>query len=179
MAYQRLPYKELPIPPKQYLPGAIVARMLDGLGFRYYWATEGLQKDDLLYRPSAEAWSIHDVLGHILALTKITLATLENNFDAKRYTRVELLPFEQLREDTLYAIEKASQLLLKTSDLSQFNTVFYGKVGQTISYPFWNQLNGPIADSIWHVGQIVSHRRSNGNPMAKGINFFSGNAKKF
>ncbi|HNP07210.1 MAG TPA: hypothetical protein PKN99_06270 [Cyclobacteriaceae bacterium] len=32
-------------------------------------------------------------------------------------------------------------------------------------YPFWNLLNGPIADAIWHVGQVVSFRRSSGNPI--------------
>ncbi|PQJ23514.1 hypothetical protein [Tenacibaculum sp. SG-28] len=179
MVNQPLPYKELPTPPKQYFPGAIVARMLDGLGFRYYWATEGLREEDLLYRPTAAAWSTHNLLGHILALTKITLGTLEDNFDAKKYIRVELLPFEQLRFNTLHSIEKTSKLLLKTNDLDQFKTVFSGKGGQEITYPFWNQLNGPIADALWHVGQLVSYRRTSGNPIPGGINFFSGTVKKY
>ena len=33
-----------------------------------------------------------------------------------------------------------------------------------VEYPFWSLLNGPIADMIWHVGQVVTFRRSLGNP---------------
>ena len=31
-----------------------MARMTQGLGYRYYWATKDLREEDLNYRPSAE-----------------------------------------------------------------------------------------------------------------------------
>ena len=43
----KLPYYEIPDYPETYTAGSVAARMLDGLGFRYYWATEGLNEDDL------------------------------------------------------------------------------------------------------------------------------------
>jgi hypothetical protein len=41
-------------------------------------------------------------------------------------------------------------------------------------FPFWNLINGPIADAIWHVGQVVSFRRSSGNPLPQGVNVLTG-----
>ncbi len=35
--------------------GNVVARIIDGLGFRYYWGTEGLREEDLKFKPSEEA----------------------------------------------------------------------------------------------------------------------------
>ena len=33
--------------------------------------------------------------------------------------------------------------------------------------PFWNMINGPLADALTHVGQINSWRRLAGNPAPK------------
>jgi hypothetical protein len=35
-------------------------------------------------------------------------------------------------------------------------------------------INGPIADALTHIGQIVSWRRINGNPQPSGVNPFKG-----
>jgi len=42
-----LPYHTIPEAPENYTAGTMVSRMIDGLGFRYYWATEGLTPDNL------------------------------------------------------------------------------------------------------------------------------------
>ena len=42
------------------------------------------------------------------------------------------------------------------------------------TFPFWNQINGPISDAIWHSGQVVMNRRASGNPLRKGVNVFLG-----
>ena len=52
------------------------------------------------------------------------------------------------------------------------------QVGIVSEYPFWNQLNGPIADAIWHVGQVVSFRRTAGNSLPKGPSFLTGTVRK-
>jgi hypothetical protein len=36
----KLPYREIPMMKESYTAQNTVARMIDGLGFRYYWATE-------------------------------------------------------------------------------------------------------------------------------------------
>lgn len=39
-------------------------------------------------------------------------------------------------------------------------------------------LNGPIADALWHVGQVVSFRRSSGNPFNSKVSVFSGKVRE-
>ena len=52
-----LPYEKIPEVATEYTAEAIVSRMVDGLGFRF-WDTEGMTEDDVKYRPSAEGRSI-------------------------------------------------------------------------------------------------------------------------
>ena len=44
---ENLPFYEISNYPESYSEAEIVGRMIDGLGFRYYWATEGLTEEDL------------------------------------------------------------------------------------------------------------------------------------
>ena len=52
--------------------------MIQGLGFRYHWATEGLRAEDLEYRPTKEAQSTLGTLQHIYGLTKTILNAAKN-----------------------------------------------------------------------------------------------------
>ena len=47
MGQSTLPFSEIPDYPDSYTPGTVMGRLIDGLGFRYYWATEGLSENDL------------------------------------------------------------------------------------------------------------------------------------
>jgi len=49
-----LPYYEIPSYPETYTAATVAARLIDGVGFRYYWATEGLRPEDLSHRPSKD-----------------------------------------------------------------------------------------------------------------------------
>jgi len=40
--------------------------------------------------------------------------------------------------------------------------------------PFWNLINGPFSDIIYHTGQVVAFRRITGNPINPGVNVFVG-----
>lgn len=161
-ATSNLPYYEIPPYPETYTAGTVAARVLDGLGFRYYWATEGLRKEDLLFKPSAEACSTEETLVHIYQLTWVianTAKKLPVEFNPPKFS------FEELRRKTLENIKTASDILKasKEKDLNETKMVFKGPNGNT-EFPFWNLLNGPIDDALWHVGQVVSFRRSSGNP---------------
>jgi hypothetical protein len=57
--------------------------------------------------------------------------------------------------------------------MEEFKVVFKNNE-RTTEFPFWNQLNGPIADAIWHTGQVVSFRRSSGNPFNSKASVFNG-----
>ena len=80
-----------------------------------------------------------------------------------------------MRSTTLNNLKEASDTLkaLNKSDLSELKVIF--KRGErTAEYPYWNMLNGPIADAIWHAGQVVSNRRASGNPINPKVSVFSG-----
>lgn len=89
------------------------------------------------------------------------------------------LPFAELRKRTLENLKAASEKLKGSSEeeLNDYKIVF--KNGDKITeYPFWNQLNGPIADALWHVGQVVSFRRSSGNPFNPKANVLTGKVRE-
>ncbi len=162
----KLPYYEIPKAPQKYTPGTTASRMIDGLGFRYYWATERLREKDLAYKPSVNARTAEETINHILGLSQVILnATLKiaNKGEQPKMTFIEK------RKKTLENLKKSSEILRESTDISQYKMIF-GKN----EFPFWNAINGPIADAIWHVGQIVSFRRSSGNPFPKDVSVLKG-----
>ena len=174
---QELPYAEIPDYPEAYTPGSVVSRMIDGLGFRYYWATEKLREKDLAYRPGKDSRSVDETLDHILGLSKVILNSAMQRPNDRSQANQEALSFQEKRSQTLNNLEQASMVFLESDNLEDHPLVFKNSEGIT-KFPFWNQINGPIADALWHCGQIVSYRRQSGNPFPEGVNVFTGNQKK-
>ena len=56
--------------------------------------------------------------------------------------------------------------------------IIFERGGKRSTFPLWNMINGPISDIMYHSGQIVSFRRTNGNPLPKGVNVFTGRTKE-
>jgi len=165
-----LPYAQIPEAPETYTAGSVVSRMIDGLGFRYYWATEGLRAEDLKFKPNEEARTTEQTIDHILGLTQVILNSALGVPNGEPQPE---MTFEQKRAKTLKNIQQASQIFIKETDLSKFTIVFQ-RGEQKTEFPFWNQINGPISDALWHVGQVVSFRRSSGNPFPKGVSVLRG-----
>jgi len=59
-----LPYTTIPAYPENYTATGIAARTVDGLGFRYRWATEDLREEDLNYRPDSTARTSLETMDH-------------------------------------------------------------------------------------------------------------------
>jgi len=170
-----LPYYEIPDYPEKYNQGTVMARMIDGLGFRYYWATEGLRAEDLIFKPNEDARTTEETIDHILGLSDVLVnSTINKTNENADYAG---LTFDQKRKMTLENFKKAADILRQSDDLSQFKIIFKGENG-TREFPFWNQINGPIEDAIWHCGQVVSFRRSSGNPYNSKASVFSGKVRK-
>jgi len=166
---KELPYYEIPESSESYTAGSVASRTIDGLGFRYYWATEGLKEKDLLFKPTPESRSTEETIQHILELSQVIVnATLK----VKNGAKLPEVSFEEKRKTTLNNLKKASDILRSSKDISEYKLIF-----KTKELPFWNALNGPIADAMWHVGQIVSFRRSSGNPFPKGVSVLNGTKK--
>jgi uncharacterized damage-inducible protein DinB len=171
---QALPFSQIPEAPKQLTPSTTLLRMVQGLGFRYYWATEGLRKEDLDYRPSQEASSSLETLQHLYSLSK-TIADAVKNIPSKRPDTKAPVTLESLRAETLTNLELAAQVLSQADQegLERMKIVF-DREGKQSAFPLWNLINGPISDALYHTGQVVSFRRTSGNPIAKGVNVFLG-----
>jgi hypothetical protein len=169
-----LPYYEIPEAPSNYDGPNVAARMIDGLGFRYYWATEGLRTEDLAYKPSNEARTCEATIDHILELTEVILNSVKKLSNDGSATS-EDLTFAEKRALTLNNLQQASDILKNSSpsDLKDYKIVFATPT-RTTEYPFWNQINGPIADALWHTGQVVSFRRASGNPFNSKVSVLSG-----
>lgn len=173
-----LPYREIPAYPDSFSAENAVARMIDGLGFRYYWATEGLRPEDLTFRPSQEARTSEETIDHILGLSSIILNAMKKQPNVRSGEEISPLSFEVKRKKTLENLKEASDLLKHSGGkLGDFDIVFVNGESRS-EFPFWNMLNGPIADALWHVGQVVSFRRSSGNPFNAKASVFTGTVRE-
>ena len=174
-----LPYSQIPDYPEEYTASNVVVRMIDGLGFRYYWATEGLRPKDLAFQPSEEARTSEETIDHILGLTSVIINSVTKTPNIRSSAEQPELTFEEKRANTLDNLKRTSEILQKSSakDLEGFNLVFQRGENST-EYPFWNQINGPISDALWHTGQVVSLRRSSGNPFDSNVSLLEGKRRE-
>jgi hypothetical protein len=170
-------YAELPPYPQTYTAGTVSSRMIDGLGFRFYWATDGLHPEDLNFKPHADARTSLETVEHIyqmsLMIRNATTGTVNVAGQAPK------LSFAEMRSKTLDYLKEASENLRASDDKMMNNHKVMSRRGDATSeFPFWNLINGPIADCLWHTGQIVSFRRSSGNPFNPNVNVFTGTVRK-
>lgn len=172
---ENLPFYEISNYPESYSEAEIVGRMIDGMGFRYYWATEGLREEDLNFRLPNDSRSSIETIVHIYDLSNMILNTALNSPIEKK--SIEGMEFKEIREKTLFNLKEASDIFKKTKNFEDHSIVFL-RNSKKVEYPFWNQLNGPIEDAVWHCGQIVAFRRASGNPISKKISVFTGKVKE-
>ena len=173
----QLPFKSIPQYPDNYKSGNIIQRMIQGLGYRYYWATEGLTDKDLKYRPSNKAMSAFETLEHIYGLAETINNTSLKKVNYRPYGDAPE-NFESIRRETLNHLQLAANRFsdLSYDEISDNEIIFETNDIKTV-FPLWNLINGQISDAIYHTGQIVSFRRTTGNPMKKGVNVFIGKTK--
>jgi hypothetical protein len=167
---EQFPYHELPEYPETFTAGTVVARMVDALGFRYYWATEDLRASDLAYKPNEDVRSTDETIDHILNLSYVIVnSALKKPNVRNDYSEMGLY---DKRKQTLINLKTAADILRISDDISEYKIIFGER-----EIPFWNNVNGPIADAIWHCGQIASFRRSSGNPINPNVDHFMGTVK--
>jgi hypothetical protein len=167
-AQEKLPFYEIPATTAVYSAQSILGRMIDGLGFRYYWSTQGLRSEDLAYQPKGTGRSCQETITHLYDLSTLLIRLTTTNFPQKKEKL--LMSFTVMRTQTLLNLQAVSNRIKASKDVSEFDTLKDGK----ITIPLYNLINGPIADAIWHTGQVASFRRSTGNPIHSKINHFSG-----
>jgi hypothetical protein len=157
-------YYRIPTYPDHLSSTSVLTRLLDGLGFRFYWATEGLRTEDYAYRPAEDTMSIEELAIHVWALMNWVSSSALN----KPYTKPK--NGAAAREEALVIIHDLRETILVMSDNDLEKLRIQGK-------PFWHLINGPFSDALTHTGQINSFRRLAGNPVA-GANVFKGEPPK-
>ncbi|MBT8190078.1 MAG: hypothetical protein KJO29_06585 [Bacteroidia bacterium] len=171
-------YYQIPDYPVEYNEFTVAARMIDGLGHRYYWASKDLREEDLEFRPTDDSRSTNETLTHIYGLSRTVLYTVLNK-EITRSNDHDSWDYETKRIKTLENIKQASEAIKDYENLDMENMkITFRRGDNTSSYPFWNLLNGPLADAMWHTGQVVSHRRSSGNPFDSTVSLFSGKKRE-
>ena len=106
-----LPFSEIGSYSDNFSAETVISRMIEGLGFRYYWATDDLRDDDLLYKPSDDSRSSLEVLEHIYGLTEMVIYA----FQGKEYTTETKydMSFTEYRTETLLNLKKMHNMLIK------------------------------------------------------------------
>ena len=169
-------YSTIKTPPQEYSSGNIISRFIDGLAFRYFWATEGLTELDLLFKPSESGMSTNETLEHMVWLSVMIKNTIEGGVSDRSINQtLKGIPFNESRSLVLENLGTASQQARSktVSELESLQVII--KSGENeYPYPLWNMMSGPLADALYHTGQIVSFRRSSGNPIPKGVNHLAG-----
>lgn len=146
--------------PENVSAGGVMARMLDGLGFRLYWATADLKDEEYSFSPGKGAMRIGDLIGHVWGLSHWMCLNL--------FGKEEVRPkaIGEQRDHALQLIKKLRDFFCGLNEKELMDIQIEGR-------PFWHFINGPISDALTHVGQINSFRRMAGNPPLK-ANVFLG-----
>lgn len=137
---------------------SVLARIVDGLAFRYYWATEGLRPEDFEFRPGPDSMSTKELQQHIVRLVSLIQQTV---FNASQRETFESDDAHLLREKALENLRLVRERLGQLTDDALAEHQVRIRDSQ---FPVWNIMNGPLADALTHVGQINAWRRLNGNP---------------
>ncbi|NIA15441.1 MAG: hypothetical protein GWP08_15355 [Nitrospiraceae bacterium] len=134
----------------------VVMRLLDGLGYRFYWATEGLSDVDVSFSPRKHSQSIGELMTHIWGLAH----WVHLNLLGKRLTDARPDNPAEARVQALDTLAAIREYVARVDEQELFACEVEGM-------PFWHVINGPLADVLTHTGQIASLRRLNGNPVLK------------
>ena len=148
-------FRSVKVYPQENANG-IVIRLIDGLGYRFYWATEGLTEDDYAFSPGGGCQAIGELVGHVWGLVNwIHLSALGEGIAASRAE-----DSTGQREQILSGLYSLRNHIIKIDTETLFAI-------QIRDLPFWHVINGPLSDALTHTGQITSFRRLNGNPVPK------------
>lgn len=171
---KKLPFYQIPEAPNEISSTNIMVRMVQGLGFRYHWATQDLTEKDLKYLPSKDAISNFETIKHIYNLSNTIYNSTKNSTNIRSEKKVPT-DYRSLRRETLNNLKLTSEAFESFNDeeLKNVKIIIQRKSGN-YEFPIWNLINGPISDAIYHTGQLVSFRRTSGNPIPKGVNVFLG-----
>jgi len=162
-------FRSLPPGPETVTGSAVFVRLVEGIGFRFFWATEGLRESDLSFRPTPETMTVADLAGHVLELA--AWAAVAAGAIPAEPQEPEFSPaFPEIRMRVLEVLSLLRARFAGMSD-EEIGTIRIGSRAGPVPWP--HLVNGPLADALTHIGQIAVLRRASGNPVPK-ANVFLG-----
>lgn len=150
---------EIGAPPERVDGTSVLARVVDGLAFRYYWATRGLRQEDYEFRPAPDTMSMVELQQHVLHLVCMIKQTTLNTAAREKLASDDP---DELRTLILENLRAVREHLESLTDEGLARHEVLRRDGRR--YPVWNIMNGPLADALTHVGQMNTFRRLSGNP---------------
>ena len=163
-----LPYNTIPDYPADMNASNIMLRLVDSIGFRYRWATEGLREEDMQFQACDSSMDMLALMKHVNWLLNVSEAYITG----KDMVPVKDVGLEERRKETLATVIRMREALSELDD-EYLAKRMYKPPWREGEYPIWTLINGPLSDSLTHVGQIASWRRIHGNPIP-GANVFDG-----
>jgi hypothetical protein len=144
----QLPYISKPAYPKKNNAGIVMAKMIDELGYKYYWATDRLLNDEI--RKTFNSSNLPRLLlkGVYQMSENIIKSTSENKMRPE--LKPEEMSFEDFRKYTLLNLKEASSIIIKNAEAPIFSN--------------WNLLIKSIAFSDAYCDQIILFRENIGKP---------------
>ncbi len=129
----------------------MIVRLIDGLSFRFYWATQGLKEADYNFTPGLKVQSIGELIEHIWGLVN----WINFSVSGKKTKKPE--DITSMRNSALQILESLRITFYNMNEEALLKIKINRK-------PFWHLINGPLADALTHTGQINTLRRLAGNP---------------
>ena len=163
-----LPYYKIPDPPAEMNAANLMVRMMDSIGFRYRWATEELKDEDMGFQPCDSSMDMKELMKHVNGLLNVTEAYITG----KDMAPVKDVGLKERRKETLDTVVRTRKALTELDD-DYLGKRMYKPPWREGEYPIWTLINGPLSDTLTHIGQIASWRRIHDNPIV-GANVFDG-----
>lgn len=153
----------IPPHPEEINAQNILVRLVDTIKFRFQLAILDLTLPDYDFKINPTGKSLGEILMHIYKLQATTLTALH-----AEHLYPPNAPIESVTDDTILILNSIRLKLLNIHEISDFNKISL----QGLS--FWNLINGPLADTLTHIGQINIIKRALKKPtrkssMVKGI----------
>jgi hypothetical protein len=169
MAPPSFDFRSLPPGPAAVSGSAVLVRLVEGIGFRFTWATEGLREPDRSFRTTPETMCIAELAGHVLELVS-WVAFSAGAIPAGPQKPESPPPFPEVRQRILEVLALLRARFAEMSD-GEISAITIGSRAGPVPWP--HIVNGPLADALTHIGQIAVLRRASGNPVPK-ANVFLG-----
>ena len=144
----QLPYNKKPTYPKKNTVRILMAKMLDELGYKYYWATDSLLNDEM-----SNAFNSSNLPRLLLEGVYQMSENIINYSSANKMKpglKLEEMSFEDFRKNTLLNLKEASNILIKNADTTHFSNL--------------NLFVKSIVISNSYCDQIISFRENIGKP---------------